>query len=260
MAEDVWKAGADGDRMGGGAPPGAVGSLPKVFDLLNLCINDLRQNFAGYLLAGLGLLVVILPMVILVYVGIFAAIVPGIVVGQTTGNDDLGGLVTVGGVFLGVFVMIFVMMVVMAPINGSLYRNVLASLRGEQPLGFGACFSRMFEDVGKVVLLMLIQGALTLVGVLLCYVPGLLVAMFLNFALPAVIVHKLGPMDAIGLSVRHVKANLSWHLGFWALGLAMMMISSNVPIVGLVGIPMYAAYQLRAYRQVFGDGEMPIET
>ena len=136
---------------------------------------------------------------------------------------------------------------------------MLAHLTEGEELGIGAPFTRMGTDLFQVILLAVAQLVLTLIGVLMCYLPALLVSLFLGFAFPALIVHRLGAFEAIGLSVRHVKDNFGWHLGYWGLGLAILFVAQAIPFVGImVGLPFYFAYQLKAYTQVFGTGAEPL--
>jgi hypothetical protein len=232
------------------ASPAAGGALPNVADLLGLCVKDVMNNFAGYCLAGLGPFLATMAVTMLASFVAVAAMIPGMVM-----EDEA---VTMLGIFGATFLLVVFAMLATVPINASLYRAIWAWIDRGEPLGFSAGFSRMTEDLGTMYAYSLLVGLLTFAGMLACYVPGLLVGLFVSLAMPAIVVHRMGAIEAISFSAKHVRAHFAWHIGFWGLGLVVLMLAMNVPFIGIiVGMPLYAAYHLRGYRAIFGSGESP---
>lgn len=220
-------------------------------DIVNEVAADLQKNLGGHALLGLGFQVAIFAATFVMFLVIGISVVPGIVM-----NDDA---VLFGGYAVGIVLGIALIASVSIPVQVGLYRAMWRYLRDGEPLTFGSVFANAFEDLAPVVVLDLLIGALVLMGLPFCYVGGLAVALALQLAFPAAIVHRLGPIDAIGLSFRHVRANLGWNAAYWGVGLVVGMIMANVPLSGIVLLPALASFQLRCYRAAFGDGEQPVE-
>jgi len=255
---DVWAPGAD-DALSPDPGAGEAGAqprgLPDVVKVLTDLLGDLQANVAGYLLAGLGytLVAFALVFVFLGLLGVFM-VVP-MIVGAALDSEELGAILMMAGMLFGYVVGLLLLITVSAPFMASLARAARAHLEGDQPLGFAAAFGELGTDLVQVLLLSVLQMALVLVGMMFCYLPGLLVSLFLDFAFPALIVHRLSAVSAIRLSFDHVRRNLGWHLGYWGLGLAILFVAQAIPIVGVMfGIPFYLAYQLKVYTMVFGTG------
>ena len=82
---------------------------------------------------------------------------------------------------------------------------------------------------------------LSMVGMLFFIIGAWIVQIALGFALPGMVTHELGVIDSIKRSVAHFREHPKWHLGFWGLGLAVMMIAGNIPFIGyMIGLPFFA--------------------
>lgn len=243
--EDAWKPGADAPAV----PTNAEG-LPKVMDLLSLCFKDLSNHFAPLLFAGLGMQLVMFPLVFVSIFIVYGSMIPGVVM-----EDPL---VMIVGLVFGMLAMMGLLFIATAPLTNSLTRSMWAYVEHNELPGFGASFSRMFENLGTMLLLMAVQAVLVTIGLMMCYVPALFVGMAFSFAVPAVVVHNRSMPEAVGQSFGHMKSHFVWHLGFYFLGLAIVMVGSQIPIIGpAISLPLYYLYQFRAYREIFGAGPEP---
>lgn len=245
------------------------GALPEHAKLLSAALQDLMDNLGPYVLASLAQTLIILPIVFVFVFVIYAVIGVGAVVGiggmvglASVVSDDYAGLVLGGGqllMFLAMFATIFAMAVglgaLLAPLSASLYRAVVKHQRGEGKLEFGSVFTTITENIGSV---MTIHVGLTLmvgIGAMFCYLPGIALAFATAFAAPLVYVHRRTPMEAITIAMNHAKSHLAWHAIWFAMMLVVGIAASYVPILG----PAFLlALQVRAYRELFGDGEEPV--
>ncbi|MBN2799699.1 MAG: hypothetical protein JXX28_11180 [Deltaproteobacteria bacterium] len=231
--------------------PVASPALPPVTDLLMDTFADLRDNLVEYLLAALGMLLVMIPAMLVLYGLMALGVVPGLLA-----QDEV---MLVLGVYAGIFVALPVFALILLFPSVSLSRAAWHHVAEEEPLGISSPFSRLFEDVGSVLLLKLLLGVLTVVGLMMCYLPALLVAIATVFALPALIAHRLSPVAALKLSLEHTQRNLTWHLGFWGLGFVVTLVAGYIPIVGgLLGMVFYQVYVMKGYKAVFGAGPEPV--
>ena len=183
----------------------------------------------------------------------FAAMMPGL-----AKNDILQAY---EGLAVVLVIAIPVLTIVTTPLQAGIFRAVWGHLDRGEELSFGATFSAATSDLGGTYALALLTFVLTFVGLLCFYLPGLLAGLAVDFALPALVVHQLSAVESIKRSALHVRDHFVWHLGFWAIGFLILMVASQVPIVGTaVGIPLYAAYKLRGYRVLWpndGSGASP---
>jgi hypothetical protein len=250
----------------------AGGEVPDPAKLLSETLAELVDHVGPYLLAGLGQLVVVFPLtlvaVFLGYLviggGMFGVMFGGMLAGAAVGqaSEGLGGLVMILTQLLafavpivGFGALIMGMIAVLAPLSASLTRAIAAHQRGEKELDFSASFSTATQDIGRVIIAGLIIGAAVTVGMMMCYLPALLVPLFLGFTTTFVALHRRSGLEAARINLQHVMANPGPHLTFGLLYLVMAMFSGYIPILG----PMFvASFHVRAYRTLYGDGEEPV--
>ncbi len=128
------------------------------------------------------------------------------------------GLVAVLGFFAGLVlqaVLAAVLLVVFQVIAADLIRAALTVIDG------GSWeFSEVLrtDKIGKVVVTALIVGAITVVGTLLCYFPGLIAGFMLSYSLYFVVDRDLEPMAAVKASVELTKNNLGNTLVWYIVG------------------------------------------
>lgn len=261
IEDEVWAPG-DAEPLGEPVPgePRAAGELPEIIPLFTATIEDLMAHFAGYLLAGLGAFLVSMVIGTVGAGALLVLVFLPTIAGLALDSEIVATLGPIIGGLAGFMLFLGVSIVLAYPITASLGRNLKDRIETGAELGFTAPYNRIAVDLGQVLLLALVTAAGILVGMLMCYLPALLVGLFLGFALPAMIVHRLSAVEAVKLSVGHVKDHFVWHLGYWGLGLAIMLAGQAVPLIGpVLMIPVYTAYQVRVYMAVFGTGEAPGE-
>jgi len=243
----------------------AGGHLPPVGPVFSETLTAFTRDLGPYALAGLGQLLVLLPVIFGVFIVAYAVIfvvaiggVAGSAVIADRGSDSGAAVFTAAMVAVMVLVSLgiaWVVNAILAPIFGSLYRAVACHQRGEQPLGFGSVFSSMGTHLVSGIVAMVLVTTLVLLGALFCYLPGLVVALFLTWTFPLAALHGVGAFAALKRSVSHVRQHFKWHLGFFLYWLLISFVANNIPLIG----PMFVvAFTVRVYREVFGDGDQPV--
>ncbi len=242
------------------------GKIPDVGQLLSETTAEFMDNIGPYALAGLGQLLVVLPVtfigIIVGYIAMMFAMMFGMagstMVGAGIGGDaggavaGVGTLASMGLGFLALFLVIGLMMAIIGPVSASLHRGVAAHQRGEKQLELSSAFSTLTQDIVSVLLVAILFGSVVTFGVFLCYLPGILAMIVFGFAGPLVYIGRRGPVASMALSMRHCVENINFYLPFGGIYFVIMMFAAYVPVIG----PMYGmALHIRAYRQIFGDGE-----
>jgi uncharacterized membrane protein len=252
MAGDVWESTEHGRGAFDPEAPVAAAELPRVGEVLTESLNALTSDLKGHFLAGLGFTLAMVPLAIAAAIGLYLSLIPGILYAAATDEPAMGIVGMFMGFSVGMTGILVLVVGVSGPLTASLYRALWANLVDGTPLTIGSAFSTMFHDIGRVFTLVALQMVLTLAGALFCYVPALGVAAALHMALPSLVVSGLGPIAAMRASARVFRAHPGWAFGTWALGFAILLVASNIPLVGnALGMPLYATYQLRLYRRVF---------
>lgn len=244
------------------------GRLPEHAKLLSAALQDLIDNLGPYVLASLAQTIIVLPIVFVFIFVIYAVIGVGAVVGiggmigvASAVGDEYAGLVMVVGQLL-MFVLMFATILAMAaglggllaPLTASLYRAVAKHQRGEGKLEFGSVFSTLTENVGSVIMVQLLLALGVSVGLMFCYLPGILFGFATAFAAPLVYIHRRTPLEAVTIAFNHTRDHIAWHAIWFGMMLVVGIAASYVPILG----PAFLlALQVRAYREIFGDGEEP---
>lgn len=133
---------------------------------------------------------------------------------------------------------------------GGLYRAAFKQIRNEE-ISVGDVFSGVDLYV-RVLVTMLIIGALEFVGTLLCFFPALIVRGMLFMALPLVVDRGMEPLDAIKLSFETAKPDwLMWTL----VGFVVPILSALGIVACLIGFlfsfGLYFTISVSAYRDIF---------
>lgn len=248
VSDNPWSA-------AGSARRNPEAGLPNVTDLISACTTELQKDFVPWILAGLppALLAIVLGLggAAMVYVGAFF----GLAAGLAAQDEDLAVLGATTTLVALLLVLIVVMGLVFTPLQASMWRSVWKYLTEGEKLGFDACFRYAFQDLPRVVMYQLVFGAIVTVGVMMCYLPGILASIALLFAYPAVVVHGMPIGQAMRTSVTHVQANPAWHLGLFAVTFVMALVLPYLPIVGYALLfTLYPLLVLSAWRGIWGDG------
>ena len=245
------------------------GELPDIGATLSETLNDVTENIGSYAMAGLGMMVVMIPYVLVMFFGIYMLLIAvffGGAIGVTgltamlpselAGIGGVVGILLTGGVSMVLFLaMLGVSSAIIAPINASLVRAIAAHQRGDRPLEFTAAFSAMGENVGAVILGTTLLTLLSIVLAMMCYLPALLPVIFLSFATPLIVLHSRGAMEGIRMALAHARSHLSWHLKYGVTHFLVLIVSSQIPVIGYM---FAAAFHIRMYRKVFGDSQEPV--
>lgn len=247
----------------------AQGSVPDLGKLLAATFGEFIDNIGPYALTGLAQLCVTIPLVFValfvIYGGIFGVMALGIVgtaLATSAVGDDNAPIVLAGGqlITMGTFVVVLfagiaLITAISAPIQASTVRAVAAQQRGEAKLEFMSMFATMTQDIVPVTMVTVLVLTLTLVGSMLCYVPGLIAMFACVFAASLVALHRIGPVDAIKLAATTAFANPGFHAVYFVLMFAIAFAAANIPVIG----PMFlVALQVRACRELYGDGDEPM--
>ena len=168
----------------------------------------------------------------------------------TTINSD-GTIAFDGG--SGFFASLLVSMVV-SLIVGLVSQLIVAGLiKGALDTADGKPVSvgGMFEgwDKGKVLIAAIIVSVATAIGTLLCYIPGLIIGFLTSYTIFFVVDRGMEPMDAIKASYAFVTAHLGPTIGYYLLGILVVIAGALLCGVGLLAaVPIAvlgAAYTFR---------------
>lgn len=115
----------------------------------------------------------------------------------------------------------------------------------------------MLEGWDKVQVLVatLIVGLATAIGIVLCIIPGLIVAVLTAFTTAFVVDQKLGAIDAIKASIGLVRGNLGSVIVWMLLAIVCALVGALACGVGLlIAIPVIAISQAYTVRALTGGG------
>jgi len=253
MSEDAG-AWASGDVR----PSQADGNLPSVLDVLVETFEDFREHFAGYILAGLGVWLVMFPIVLVGIIGVFALMAAAAAPGIMANDEDLIFMGAMAAYIGGLCLLMLITACIVPPLQASVGRAMLERISAGADLTIGAAFSTWRMDMFKVIGTYLLVQFIVIVAMLFCYIPGLIAVFLTGLAIPAVIVHRLAPMAAVQLSVKHAMEHPTWHLGYFAITMGISMVLMYIPLIGpALMISFLLSFQLRCYTAVFGLGSEP---
>ncbi|MGE2723352.1 hypothetical protein [Mycolicibacterium pulveris] len=239
----------------GYSPPGGpgFGGPPRysIGDAFSWAWNKFTNNAVPFLVATLvwGLVMVVLQWIVNALGG---ALNDGDTTSYTT--DDGGfalsySLDSPGSIIVSIIGYI-VLLIVGATVQSAYVGGVLDIANG-QPVSIGSFFRP--RNVGNVVIAGVIVGILTSIGLFLCIIPGLIVAIFTMFTIVALLDRNLAPIDAIKTSFNVVKENFGLALLTWLVMLAIAAVGALLCGVGLlVAIPLVILIEVYAFRKLSG--------
>jgi uncharacterized membrane protein len=240
---DVWNAGGSSDL----ASPAPV---RKPTELFTPMFDDIKSHLGGYLLAGLGYFGAMFLSILALVLAFGLGAVPGAILDDET---VLSIGITATGLLLYAPGLTLVVLVVVPLMNASLLRAVAARLDGDGTLGIGSAFSTFRQDARNVVVVHVLVQLVAFVGLLACYLPGLVALAALNFAAPLVVLHGMTPIAAMKLSVARFREHMGWHATFVLLTIVILFVVQYIPIVGILLLyPVLFCFQTLGFRAVFG--------
>lgn len=131
-------------------------------------------------------------------------------------------------------------------------------MRGEQ-VAFDSFFDGFRRQWGQLVLGGLMAGLLTAVGLVFCIIPGIFLAIALQFCLPLIFFGNMEFSKAMGDSIRIISKKWFAFFGF-SLVLGLINIGGLLLLgVGfLFTLPISICAQYACYRQIVGTGDVVI--
>lgn len=256
MSDDPFQPPPDTSARSGAA--GNSSGLPPVGELLSALVAEVQKDFASFLVAGVGTLIIAFLSVPLALVAVYGGMFLGMVPGLAMDDEGITAIGSIAGMMGGMFVMFGGILLLAAPMSASMFRAVWRWMTTGEKLTIMAPFSTFTQDIVRVLVFSFVQFGLVMLGAMFCYVPGLIVAALLVFAGPAICIHRLPIGPAVSLSVAHVRDHFSWHLGFFLVAFLMQMVLAYVPLVGpMLLATLLPLYILMGYRHAFGDGPTP---
>lgn len=245
----------------GAPPPGAYGAPPQGgsgWDLgaaLSYGWNKFQANVGQIIVAALALLV---AMAVLGGIGF------GILAAMTSDYEcrfeDDGDYVCDGGTsfILGLVLygLITALIMIAAQVIGAGLIRASLDITEGKPFLTSTVFR--FDKIGSVIVTSLIIAAATFVGMILCYLPGLIIAFLTSYSLYFVMDKGLAPVDAIKASVNLVKDNIGTTLIWYIVGGLVAGAGAIACGVGLlVTIPIFLIGTAFTYKHLTGQPVAP---
>ncbi len=229
---------------GYGAPPGGPGG-PAAYDVtaaVSYGWRAFKGNVGPFLL--LGLLAFLLPAAISIIAQMFQS--GGSAIAGRAGSGSGVGFAAMGaGGFLG-FVVNIAAQVVSVFFGAALVRAALDVTEG-RTVDLGAAFTRW--DKGQIIVLAILVAVGTMIGFILCVLPGIAFAFFTYFANFFVVGNGQGAIDAIKSSLRFTADQIGSLILLFLLCVAIAIAGACACGVGLlVAMPIVtvaAAYTFK---------------
>jgi len=186
-------------------PPSAGGGGPlpsrQLGDILSTAFDVYKANAAK---------LIVIVAIVVVPLALIGSLVQNVVFeekftieGQTIDRNFFAGIVaaTITGVLA--FVMAFVL-------QAAVVRAGAQAVIGD-PVDAEASYRYGFKRLGSVILIALLAGLIIFVGFLLLVIPGIIFAVFLSVAIPALVIENRRGTDALSRSWNLVKGSF-WHV------------------------------------------------
>lgn len=224
---------------------------PSITDVFMAFVEDLQAHALRYLLAGTGIAVVSVPLMVTVIGGSYALVLGVIFGGIALDDPDAIVLGSVAATFASL-ALIAVASLVVVPLQASLLRAIdrhFAASGVDSELGFGSAWESPTQDLGTILLFSTTQAVVAGTGLMLFYLPGLLFIALTDLAWPHLVLERQGIGAAYRFSFESARTHTSWHLGYVVLLFSLSMILPYIPILGLfVTASVLAAWRVIAFR------------
>ncbi len=174
--------------------------------------------------------------------------------GETTSGVEISyGPASIAVMVVG-YVLVFIAVVIM---HAGLLSGCLDIADGK-PVTIGSFFKP--RNLGPAFVAAVLIALGTLVGSMLCIIPGLIFAFLTLFALPFVIDRSLSPVEAIKASIATARANTAPALLSWLVQYAVMVVGQLLCGVGvIVAFPVSVLIQVYTYRKLSGGQVFALE-
>lgn len=174
--------------------------------------------------------------------------------GETTSGVDIAyGPASIAVMIVG-YVLLFIAAIYM---HAGVTTGALDIADGK-PVTIGTFFRP--RNVGSVFVVALLVAAGTVVGTILCVIPGIIFAFLTLFAIPFAVDRSLSPVESIKASIATTRANIGPSLLSWLVQYAVVLVGELLCGVGIIAaIPVAALIQVYTYRKLSGGQVVPLE-
>jgi uncharacterized membrane protein len=173
--------------------------------------------------------------------------------GETTSGVDI----TYGPASIAVMVVGYVLTFIAAIYMHAGLTTGALDIADGKPVTIGSFFKP--RNVGPVFLVALLVALGTVVGSILCIIPGIIFAFLTLFAIPFVVDRSLSPVESIKASIATTRANLVPALLSWLVQYAVVLVGELACGVGMIAaIPVAALIQVYTYRKLTGGQVVPL--
>jgi hypothetical protein len=171
----------------------------------------------------------------------------------------VNAIITEHRVSPGGILIIVLTTIVSAPVYAvfmaGLFKYYLKLIRGEGA-GIGDAFSGFGPSIGQLVLLGLVMNILTIIGYILCLIPGIYLAVAWFFSIPLVIDKQMGFWQAMELSRKMVGKHWFLMFGFLLVYGLLVMAGIIACCIGIfVTLPIGIAALMYAYETIFSPSQ-----
>ena len=230
-----------------GSPVGGAGAYSAP-DAISYGWKKFKAN-PGPLLIG-ALILMAVSVLISVIANLIASAMfvsdPSTMIDSETGAVTFsGGSGFFAGILVSMVVSLFVGLIAQILV-AALIKGALDTVDGK-PVSLGGMFEGW--DKGAVLVAAIIVSVATAIGMVLCYLPGLVVGFVTSYTMFFIVDRQMSPVEAIKASISFTTGNLGATLLYYVLGVLVAIAGAIVCGVGLlVAIPVVligAAYTFR---------------
>ena len=237
-------------------PPPGVRPPFSVADGFSWAWNKFTKNAAPLVVATL-----VFGLILSVLGSLNGPLLQAISPESFTSTDGSGGFTATGtpnlnGAGYAVLMLSSLLLSAVGGVIASAWYAGLLDIADGRPVTIASFFRP--RNAVSVVIAAIIIGILTQVGIALCVLPGLIVAIFVMFTSAATVDRTLSPIDGLRTSFGIVKANFGPALVVWLTCLAIMIIGALLCLVGLLAAaPISYLLLVYAYRTLSGGSVVP---
>ena len=188
---------------------------------LSRALSTFLANFISFNLLGFTVMVPGLGLVVLLFGAVFA--------GFFIGLDNIGAPPSgFGALHFIVFAAIWIVAVTLQYfLTGIIVYGALRYLEGEKA-GYAACLGRGFRRIVPIIAVAVISTVLIAIGFFLIVVPGIIIAVMICLAVPALMAENPGILASLKRS-RELTKGYRWHL--FGIFLIAMLATTAINIV-----------------------------
>jgi uncharacterized membrane protein len=174
--------------------------------------------------------------------------------GETTNGVDIAyGPASIAVMIVG-YILLFIAVIYM---HAGLTTGALDIADG-RPVTIGSFFKP--RNLGPVFVVALLIAVGTVIGSILCFVPGIIFAFLTLFAIPFVIDRSLSPVESLKASIATARANIGPALLSWLVQYAVVLVGELLCGVGMiVAFPVSVLIQVYTYRKLSGGQVVGLE-